>query len=203
MSDIIKFYKYHGLKYSLIDRLLNEFPNGINGKSWDIKELSRNPNLSWDYVEKHLEEINRQSWAMFYISFNENLPWDYVEKHPEGINGKSWNMKWLSGNPNLSWDYVEKHPEGINGESWYMKGLSGNRNLPWDFVEKHHKGINGKSWNIKRLSRNIGYDITKFYELPFAQKSFKDELLSAINELKYRPGGQGYIESQNHFNDLK
>src|SRR5271170_6499267 len=58
---------------------------------WDLLGLSRNPNLSWSFVEAHPE----WEWNMFGLSSNLNLSWSFVEAHREW----KWNMYALSNNP--------------------------------------------------------------------------------------------------------
>jgi len=72
---------------------------------------------------------------------------------------------------------LKKFPNGLCGQEWDVDRLSSNSTIPWSFIESHDA-------------------VEKFHKLPLTQQRFRDELVLAIEERKYRPGNQGYIETK-------
>src|SRR5271170_285722 len=73
LNTIVAINKYS----NHLTTLLKKYPEW----KWDMYWLSRNPNLSWSFVEAHPD----WNWNVNEMSYNPNLSWSFVEAHP------NWN----------------------------------------------------------------------------------------------------------------
>ena len=60
---------------TILEKLLLKYPE----KSWDWREISRNPSLTLNFIEVHPEK----PWDWGGISENINLTMDFIEAHPD------------------------------------------------------------------------------------------------------------------------
>ena len=75
--------------------LLKMFPD----KPWDCNWLSKNPNITWEYICANPEI----EWNYYWLCMNKNITWEIVQAHPN----RPWNYKNLSRNSNITWEIVE------------------------------------------------------------------------------------------------
>ncbi len=101
--------------------LLKKYPN----KSWFYKELSWNPNLTWDFIKNNLH----LPWKWNAISMNSTITWDIIQANP-CIN---WDWTGVSQNPNITYDIIRNNPN----HPWNWKCVSQNKNITWDIVREN------------------------------------------------------------------
>lgn len=99
-------------------KLLNAFPD----ESWNWYELSRNPNLTLDY----LIDNNQVIWNM--ISYNPNTTWDDMRN-----NDSRYNPAGMSSNPNITWEIIYNNPDEI----WYWDKVLQNPNITWEIIKEN------------------------------------------------------------------
>ena len=63
-------------------------------KHWDFKELSMNPNITYEMVLDHPE----LDWDWGYLGGNPNITWDMIM---DFNIYKTWNYHLISSNPNI------------------------------------------------------------------------------------------------------
>ncbi len=68
-----------------LQRLIEKYPD----KDWDWTELSRNPCITPDFVERHMDK--GWFWNRYALSLNPSVTLDFIEKHLD----KDW--QWGTG----------------------------------------------------------------------------------------------------------
>lgn len=112
-----------GNKLNLIEELLSLYPE----YSWNMWELSQNPNLTIQIVLNHL---NHLQWNWFKVSKHANVTtWQTVVNHPN----LPWDWQGISQNRNITNDIVEN-----------------NLNYPW---ELNYRLIENPNIDIKNLHK--------------------------------------------------
>jgi hypothetical protein len=91
----------------------------INGELWNdkdinFKNISDNPNLNWEFIQKHREI----EWDWYLLSCHPNINCDIIEKNIS----YPWCWYGISKNPNLTFNFIERH---IN-EDWCLLTLCEN-----------------------------------------------------------------------------
>lgn len=78
---------------------------------WDWEAVSRNPNLTPAFIEKHVDTLN---WDWYVLSENPAVTMDFVETH----QGEHYRWDWdsLSKNPSITFDFIQKHSEKLDFE---------------------------------------------------------------------------------------
>lgn len=114
-----------------------DFYKNNKTKDWDYYYLSRNSQLTLDYIN----ELHRV--YTHPLSSNPNITMDYVLQN----KGMNWSMYDLSSNPAITIDDVLMYPTEIN---WDYDGLSRNPNITLDII-KRHPNIN---WSMTNFSSN-------------------------------------------------
>lgn len=138
-------------------RLIEEFPN----KRWDCYELSRNPNLSLDYILSH-PKISRD---ILWLGRNPNLTINYILKHPE-INW--WNWASVSSNSRITLEDIDNYPE----LPWDWQFVAMNSNITMEFILKHIDKFNSKNvCMFLGCSSNITIQDIENYPVLFWNKS--------------------------------
>jgi uncharacterized protein with HEPN domain len=147
---------------------------------WDYNALSRNPNLTVDFIRKNprkrfswqhisanramtpeIVEANRDlPWDFHFMSVNPSITLEYVRAHPH----RDWNMQWVASNrgitphPSLDFQAMSRNPnvteefieEHIDA-NWDWGFLSSKKNVSLEFIEAHMD----KPWDwYVRLSQN-------------------------------------------------
>ena len=116
-------------------------------KPWDWSKLSRNPNITWDIVQK----VPNKQWIWCVLCQHPNITWDIVQQNPD----IPWDWYGLSYNPNITWDIVQKHPG-----SWDWYGLSRNPNIATrDIIQQNPD----KPWKWSCITANPNWDIIQQY----------------------------------------
>ena len=88
-----------------LQKLILKFPD----YPWDWRELSKNPNISWDFFKNH----QFFPWNMFYISANKNIT----------------NISRVLNNPSINWDWT-----GVSiNHNITLDIVLKNLTLPWDW----------------------------------------------------------------------
>ena len=110
---------------------------------WDMKGLSRNPNITIEFVKDHVEGIGRVKWDWEALSSNPGITMQDIESNP------TLPWKWyivFSTNPNFTVQYADKY----NNYGMFYEQFSHNPNLTADYVSKHID----KKWNWAAISEN-------------------------------------------------
>ena len=102
-------------------RILEAFPE----KPWNWEKLSRNPNITMEFVSHHLDK----PWIWKYLSSNPGIKMEDISQHMD----KPWNWLYLSINPNITMEDVLNHPE----IRWNWILLSRNPNITMEFISQH------------------------------------------------------------------
>ena len=138
-------------------------------KDWFWNCLSRNPNITWNFVRANLNE----DWNWQVLFKNPNITWEFVEADFTNINLDNWNY-----NPNIDWNWCELlyHPnitQEIIPELMcrlcddeiflmrYVRNISKNPNITWDFVQANLSRYQSQYWDWYELSLhpNITWNI--------------------------------------------
>ena len=74
---------------------------------WEWEAVSRNPNLTPAFIEKHVDTLNCE-----WLSVNPGVTMDFVETH----QGEHYRWDWdkLSLNPNITFEFIQKHSDKLN-----------------------------------------------------------------------------------------
>jgi hypothetical protein len=96
-----------------------------NPINWDYREISFNPNLTQEYIEKNINK----SWNWAGMSKNPCINMKFVKKHDD----KSWNWDALAYNSSITMDDIINN---IN-EPWIYWKIACNPNITIEFVEKY------------------------------------------------------------------
>lgn len=143
-----------------LTKLLALYPN----KPWNWEQISSNPNIDCDFVEKN----SHLPWDWVSFSKNPNLTWKFIEKHPKYL----WDWYILIQNPCITWDIINQYPHEIlkkkfiNVVPWNLHYFSYNPNLTLDIIQS--KPLD--TWNWVRISMhpNITWEIIeKYSEYPW------------------------------------
>ncbi len=156
-----------------------EFIEANIDKNWYWLELSANPTVTPQLLEKHLNDP-RWKWNWVGLSRNPSMTPEFIENHPD----YPWDWKWISQNPSLTTQFIDhhigepwnfailaKHPsvtlelveKHLNLPWWdwnnYMDGLglSDNPNVTPQFIMKHRD----RAWDSRTLSMNPFYVVSK------------------------------------------
>ena len=125
---------------------------------WDVEELSENPSITLNFIERH-PEMRWKSY-MKELSNNPSITPDFIERHSE----MKWDMNTLSQNPIITPEFIERHPE----YGWSKLWLSCNTFM---------KSINNEKKELFLQSCNYNIDIKKSFT---HQSSFDRNLLKLI-----------------------
>ena len=93
---------------TILEKLIYKYPD----KLWNWQWLSENPNITMDFVERHLDK----PWNWNWLSENQHITMDFIERHPDN----PWNWEWLSENPNITIGFIERHLDNINWKKLSM-----------------------------------------------------------------------------------
>jgi hypothetical protein len=118
-----------------------KFCDWITPKKLDWTEISQNPNVSIEILEKHHKKLD---WRWITLNYNP-VVFHFILKHQDKVDkARGWDF--LSGNPSYAViQYLKKHPEKIN---WNM--LSQNTNP--DAIAILEQNLDHINWS--NLERN-------------------------------------------------
>src|ERR1700678_218752 len=89
---------------------LELYPNA----EWNYKNLSANPNITWDIVQSNLHK----PWDYYYLSDNPNITWDIFQNNPQ----IQWDYNWLSTNKfNKDTRLIKKRLMKVYFNKWLTK----------------------------------------------------------------------------------
>jgi len=136
-KDIIFYWKsiskHHNIKLIDIEENLRDYP-------WHWGGLSENPNITWEFVNKHKSE----SWNWSMLS--SVIDCDIIDKN----SIYRWNTYQFYKNKTLSWDFILKNKDLI----WNWRYIF----LEQDFTKEKKKFIAKHlfdKWNGKRIKRKL------------------------------------------------
>lgn len=122
----LKKIVYSGPDNDLI-KLLENYPN----KNWQWNELSRNPNIDWQYIRANVHI----PWDWIHISENPNITWEIIKNNP------LYNWYWfnVSRNPSITWETIENNMNLSNKNfigfpAWSKAGIRQNPNISWEII---------------------------------------------------------------------
>jgi hypothetical protein len=98
-------------------------------KQWHWHFLAKNSNLTIEFIKNHqvFSEYGHQS-----LSYSSHLTFEYIQNHPDD----NWNWIAISKNPNIATiERIEKYPE----YHWKITGLFYNSNFTIDYIIKQFK----------------------------------------------------------------
>jgi hypothetical protein len=104
---------------------------GWNKVGWCWGSMSKNPNLTIDFIEQH----KHYNWNWYELSCNPNMTFDIIKSHPNSFDDYRWEKSQILKNPSITMDIIER-----NMEFWdvlFLGPLSQNPNLTLDFIKKH------------------------------------------------------------------
>ena len=159
-----------------------EFIIANHDKPWDLKGLSLNNQLTFEYMERITSLIInggdiKTEWDWSYISKNKSMIMEIIEETPY----KPWDYNSLSANPNLTLSFIETH---IN-ENWNWGELSDKPFITLEFIETY---IN-ENWNFHILSNNsvITIEFVKKYKYKpwcWIRLSMRLPMTDIVNNIK-------------------
>lgn len=129
--------KYYKSTVNDLENLLELFPD----KPWNWELLSENPNVTWEFVQRHPE----MPWSWVGLSKNPSITWEIIQRSPE----KPWVWRGIIENPNTTWDMIQND---LGKCPWYQS--SKHRKLILDTI----RGDWEKSQS--RTDISINYTIT-------------------------------------------
>ena len=159
--------------------LLNKYPN----KNWDWFELSKNPNITKEYIDNNLHFP--WNWNLG-VSSNRNVDIEFIEKHKD----KKWNWLFLSSHIKLNQKSLIKYKDKLN----FCK-LSLNPNLSLDLVINNPKLY----WNYNNLLLNPIMTVDFFLKYKnklFSNVYFSNQLLSMNPEITIDELNKLYINKR-------
>ena len=119
-------------------------------KPWDWREISRNPNVTWEIVQAYAEEC---PWDWFYLTHNPNITWAIVlATHSE----YPWDYSALLNHPELDFEFVKANPTCVS--EWFY--ISKHKNITWEIVQTNRvwnhpdKTKRKVPWSFRGLSQN-------------------------------------------------
>lgn len=137
------------------DTSLSDIENNIESFSnGDWIHLSKNKNLTMEFVEKHLDKL----WCWGELSGCLPLTIEFVERH---FNNRSWNFgsRGFSSNPSITLEFIDHFPS--KNWDYGLCGLSNNLNITEEFVERHLDVI--WCWWILADNPNISREFVERY----------------------------------------
>ena len=153
---------------------------------WDFCGLSDNPNLTIEFIAKHLDK----NWRWDYVSYNPNITMDIIEKY---INLIPWNWTYVSENPNLTMEFVEKYID----KEWNFNTISSNLMLSMEETNKmlvaHGKDTSNVACNsslggllerILSVSSNVPFDWHYITNMQLIEDFMNDKYAEIMNELE-------------------
>jgi hypothetical protein len=139
--SVVSVHSY--LSFGFVDKDLQS----SNPKPWSWKWLSRNENLTFEFVLKYKDK----EWDWLNVSINKNIKIKNVISNPD----LPWCFKGLSFNPNLTLDFFEKHLKNGMIYEWNWLALSEHKIFTLDYIEKN-KDL---PWNYKTMTMNPNISI--------------------------------------------
>lgn len=133
---------------NILIKLLEESDKHSLVYHWDWKFLSRNPNISLEYIESHPDSPYNWNWP-YGISYNPNLTLDFILKHKN--KRFDWNL--ISRNPGITLEDIENNPT----LPWKWEYVALNPNITIDFILKYLTKFSKRNLNKKLGST---YNIT-------------------------------------------
>lgn len=117
---------YSELFYEIITKNLNEF---------DTDLLSKNPFLPSQIIDDYPDGMNGKKWNVPLLSKNPAITLDFIKNHRDGIGGTKWNLEDLIDNPNLTLKFIEDCC--IHHDYIHIRELSSNPIITCDFIQNH------------------------------------------------------------------
>ena len=163
----------------------SETSGALLGDKVEWKSLSRNPDITMEFVLAHPDK----PWDWKWLSYNPNITMEFVlapfsrrgEAVTHDYSDKPWDWGMLSTNPNITMEFVLTHSE----KPWDWGMMSYNPNITLEDVLTHSEGQSpddpsGKPWDWEMLSGNpMTRDKNEFYKkriYKFLEPHFNDDL---------------------------
>lgn len=159
--------------------LLNKYPD----KNWDWLELSKNPNITKEFIDNNLHLP--WDWNLG-VSSNRNVDFKFIEKHKD----KKWNWLLLSKHIKLNQQTLTKYKDKLN----FCK-LSLNPNITLDLVLNNRK----LCWNYHNMLLNPIMTVDFFLKYKnklFYNVYFSNNLLSMNPEITIDELNKLYINKR-------
>jgi hypothetical protein len=121
------YFLYSNAFIYILEKYWEKITNYSNDQYIFWRELTANPNITWEYVL----ENKTVRWNWYGLSKNSSITWDIVKKN----KNKPWSWYYLSQNSNITLDIVLKNPE----EPWNQNGLHLNPNIYKTNKPKFHR----------------------------------------------------------------
>jgi hypothetical protein len=148
--------------------------NTIRDAQWSYRELSKNPNITLDFIEANIEK----NWDWNLLSDNPHLTISFIQKHKDRkwnwfalsknkaikkkdrdtYPGLPWNINGILINPDTSIEEFEKHIKR-NLTFLYHCWVYPNSNMTEAFLEKYQSDI--PEWISLAENKNISMEFVK------------------------------------------
>lgn len=132
--------------------------------------LLKHKSLPLDYIETHVKNLIMSNTDMKILSKNPNITKEFVTKYPDGLNGYPWDLQGLAkhppsdapfdniGDPRYILRRVLVQKEVLPFDFWRTSGIKPSYlyvsgYLTWDFVLDHPNVFSGKNWSAIELSK--------------------------------------------------
>lgn len=119
-----------------------------NHHDWNFEYISRNPNLTVNFIKKHLHQTG-DGWDWEAISCNPNITWEIIQQNPN----LPWDYYSFCEGPNMNWDIAKEY---FHKEDWGNLAHGINIHAPLDIIEKYPE----KNWDWE-YSLNMNVNLTK------------------------------------------
>jgi hypothetical protein len=124
-----------------LQKILEKYPeNPEYSLKWKWIDISRNPCITPEFVERHPE----MPWNWYGLSVNPSITLEFLERHIDKQN--TWGYNGLSSNSKITLEFIERYYD----KPWDWEELSKNERITPEFIERH---IN-KKWRWYELSKN-------------------------------------------------
>lgn len=120
-----------------IERLLLLAPISLD--FWDWDELSKNPNISFEFIKNNLY----LPWNWNLLSNNYNITFEIILNNLE----YPWDWNWLSWRNDLTLNIVKTNLD----KNWNWYGISRINDITIDFI----KSLPDKMWNWYSISKRV------------------------------------------------
>lgn len=150
-------------------------------KNWNWYCISKNKNVSWDFIKTHIHNKSVYPWNSQGLAHNPNITYEIITENYDILKNKICmysvnamkkmdfsdpnitnyivSYECLSSNPFLDFAFVDKQLN-FQSQDWDWKQLSKNPNITKWFIDKHFDKL-----YIKKLIKNVAFTYTMLKDL--------------------------------------
>jgi hypothetical protein len=149
--------------------------------NWDYNELSKNPNMTWKFIEETMEskeykeynednEDNTNEWNFKHLSYNPCITFDIVSNNLE----YKWDINFLSENPNITLKIVRDNPD----LEWNYELLARNPSIKIKDIIENKDIFKDLQTSIFNYAFNPNLNIKDVLEHQFPRSHWKEGITS-------------------------